>query len=289
VFALITTFLMAGHRSVPGGLGTMLESVLPWLGLAVPVLLLAALLCRSWSACVVVLVPALTWGVMFGMSFVDRPGDGPHDLRVATQNLYARNSEPGVTAARLIGTGADLVAVEELAYGHDTAALSSLSRAYPDHIVLGTVGLWSRWPLSATQPVDLGLGWTRALRTLVKSPYGDITVYVAHLGSARPGWTTSRDETLQRLSAAVRSDASAHLLLLGDLNTATTDRAISRLIPPLKEAQQTAGRGFGFTWPSSFPITRPDHILYRGIHAVHASVLNTPGSDHRAALADFRV
>jgi vancomycin resistance protein VanJ len=36
-------------------------------------------------------------------------------------------------------------------------------------------------------------------------------------------------------------------------------------------------------------MTRPDQVLYRGLSATDASVADTGGSDHRAALADLRV
>ena len=87
----------------------------------------------------------------------------------------------------------------------------------------------------------------------------------------------------------IAKDSSRRLLLLGDLNTATTDRRRQGLVPPLTDAQQAAGEGFGFTWPSKFPITRPDHILYRGLDATTAGVEKAPGSDHRAAVAELRL
>ena len=129
----------------------------------------------------------------------------------------------------------------------------------------------------------------RALRSVVRTPQGDVTVYVVHLGSARPGQTASRDRSLSATRKLIDADTSKRILLLGDLNTATTDRGMDELIPPLANAQLEAGSGFGFTWPSEFPITRPDHILYRGMTAVSATVAPAAGSDHRAALATFRL
>ena len=60
------------------------------------------------------------------------------------------------------------------------------------------------------------------------------------------------------------------------------------LTPPLTDAQPAAGDGFGFTWPAEFPITRPDHILFRGMTATEAGVAPATGSDHRAAVASLR-
>ena len=75
-----------------------------------------------------------------------------------------------------------------------------LAKAYPYHTVQGTVGLWSKLPLSDTQPVDIKqdvgplgdakpaevkMAYNRALRTTVATDQGPLAVYVAHLGSVR--------------------------------------------------------------------------------------------------------
>jgi vancomycin resistance protein VanJ len=284
VAVLVVTFLLTAHRLVPDGPGTLLESGLPWLGLLVVAVAVGALVRAAWLGLALTLIPAVVWASMFGPQLLDSPPGGAHDLRVVTQNMYAGNTEPSATVARLVAKRPDLVAVEERVGTASTA----LDKAYPYRTRFGTVGLWSRWPLHGAHEIDLGLGWPRALTTQVTTPHGALTVYVAHLSSARPGRTQSRDATLHHLADAVRADGSQRLLVLGDLNTSTYDRAMSSLIPPLHEAQNTAGRGFGFTWPAATALTRPDHILYRGLKARDAYAVHTVGSDHRAALADFR-
>jgi vancomycin resistance protein VanJ len=283
LLAVLLTAALAGHRAVPGGAGVLLDTALPWLGLGVPLLAAAAVVRQAWPSLAVLLLPALVWAGMFGTAFVGG-GGGDYDLRAVSQNLYAANLDPERTVTRLIQTRADVLALQELDSGDYPR---NLDRAYPHHAVRGTVGLWSRWPISSVQPINLGMGWTRALRAELATPKGALTVYVAHLGSARPGATRGRDATLERLARAVRADPAKRLMILGDLNTAATDRELNRLAPPLHEAQRAAGKGFGFSWPSQLPVTRPDHILYRGIEAVDAAALSTPGTDHRAVLADF--
>ncbi|MFC6894262.1 hypothetical protein ACFQGX_01790 [Nonomuraea dietziae] len=55
--AIVLAAILAGHRLIPalGGFTPIMESLLPWLGLAIPVLLLLALLARSagqpWRSC----------------------------------------------------------------------------------------------------------------------------------------------------------------------------------------------------------------------------------------------
>ncbi|MBW8483655.1 endonuclease/exonuclease/phosphatase family protein [Actinomadura sp. PM05-2] len=284
--ALAVAALLAGHRLVPGDAGTLLDTGLPWLGAAVPVLALAAALRRAPLAGAAVAVAAAVWAALFGTAFLPAsPSGGRYDLRAMSQNMYAANPVPARTAARLIADRPDLLALQEIRAGASTARLDA---AYPHRVVRGTVGLWSRLPITSSGPVDLGLGWPRALRAVVATGDGPLTVYVAHLGSARPGDTGERDATMDRLAARVRADASGRVLLLGDLNTATTDRKLGALVPALREAQGDAGSGLGFTWPSSFPLARPDHILYRGLDPVDAATARTPGSDHDAVRADFR-
>ncbi|MFI6497516.1 endonuclease/exonuclease/phosphatase family protein [Nonomuraea typhae] len=287
VSALVAVAL-AGHKLFPamGGFTPIWESFLPWAGLAVPVLLLFALFARSLVAAGAALVPGLVWALMFGSTFFQTPPGGASDLKVATVNVGVRNNASG-EAMRKIASGLDLVAAQELTPGGPAAR--QLDRMFPYKYPVGTVGLWSRFPLSGQEKLDVGMGWPRALRAVADTPKGKVTVYVMHLASARPGHTAFRDKSLAHARELVDKDDSKRILLMGDLNTATTDRGMSGLTPPLRDAQREAGDGFGFTWPSSFPVTRPDHILYKGMTATRAGVAPAVGSDHRAALASLKL
>ncbi|MFF5204626.1 endonuclease/exonuclease/phosphatase family protein [Streptosporangium sp. NPDC000396] len=288
VVAGALALILGGHRLLPelGGFTPVLESLLPWLGAAIPILLVGALFTRSWRVIVAALLPAVVWGVMFGPALLNAPPGGPSDISVATINVGVANSASG-QAVMAVAKDRDLIAAQELTGGGPAA--KALDQHFPYHYQVSTVGLWSRFPLVGARKVDIGLAWTRALRAVVKTPKGELTVYVMHLASARPGQTAQRDETLRHARKIIDRDDSENLLLLGDLNTATTDRKRSGLVPPLSDAQQEAGTGFGFTWPSSFPVTRPDHILYRGLTATSAGVEQATGSDHRAAVASLRL
>jgi vancomycin resistance protein VanJ len=58
------------------------------------------------------------------------------------------------------------------------------------------------------------------------------------------------------------------------------DRAFAGLTSQLRSAQSTAGDGFGFTWPASFPVARIDQILVRGVEPESSWVLPATSSDH---------
>jgi vancomycin resistance protein VanJ len=158
-----------------------------------------------------------------------------------------------------------VLALEELTPQAAGIYEKALAKAYPYHTLVGTVGLWSRPPLSDTRPIDVidygpladtrpadhDLAWDRALSATVATDHGPLTVYVAHLGSVRVNpkagfWTASRDIGAQ-----------------------------------MQSAQNVAGDGFGFTWPASFPVVRIDQILVRGVKPDSSWVLPANGSDHR--------
>jgi vancomycin resistance protein VanJ len=304
--AVLLGLLMLLHGEITdyGGLGSLVETFLPWFGLFVPVLLAGALWRRSVSAVVALLVPVMVWLSLFGGLLGDRSHSGG-DLVVVGHNVGAGNSDPVGTARDLVASGADVLGLEEITPQARPVYERALARAYPYHVVLGTVGLWSRLPLSDTRAVDtamdagpLGaaksaaekLPGNRALRATVATGRGPLAVYVAHLGSVRvlPGtgfWTDSRDRNAQALAKAVAAEPNGRVVLLGDLNGTTDDRAFAGLTSRLRSVQDVAGDGFGFTWPARFPVARIDQILVRGVEPESSWVLPATGSDHRPVAA----
>jgi len=288
--AVLLALLIVGHRLVPNvrGLGSLVDSAAPVLGIGIPLLALAAVLRRSRLALAVVVLPAAIWAVVFGTAWLPPAEGGPVQLRVASQNLLADNPDPVATVTALVDTEADLIGLQEVSGAVHQPVAAALRDRYPHQVAMSTVELWSRFPIRESVGVDTGLDWTRALRAVVAAPTGEVAVYVVHLGSARAGDTSTRDRTVLALAAAVRQDPAERLIVLGDLNTASTDRVIAPLTDLLDDAQADAGRGLGFTWPAALPVTRPDHVLYRGLTATSAGVVRTPASDHRAVVAGFR-
>lgn len=286
----LLTLLLIGHRLIPNvrGFGSLVDTGAPFLGLGIPLLGLAALLRRSRNGLIAVIVPTVVWVLLFGTAWLPSGGGGQAWLRVASQNLRAGNPDPAGTVATIAATGVDLIGLQELDDVGRRAVDATLRDRYPHQVSVSTVGLWSRFPIRDEVGVDTGLAWTRAVRAVVAAPGGDVVVYVVHLGSARAGDTDTRDRTVTALAAQLRRDDAERLIVLGDLNTATTDRVIEPLTELLHDAQADAGRGPGFTWPAALPVIRPDHVLYRGLTASSADVVRTPASDHRAVTAGFR-
>ncbi len=289
---VVTVGLLLGHKYVPnsvGNAGSLLETFLPWLGLAVAALIILAVVRKSWEGALAAGIVLAVWLGLFGKLILPGKGGGPHNLRVLTHNVGA--SDPAVTSRALLATGADLVALEELS---DDSYHRYLDAAYPYSVERGTVALWSKLPLAATSDVDIGIGWTRALRAVVSAPGGgQMAVYVAHLASVRVGESgfssQQRDRTIDELGHAIAAEKLPRVVVLGDFNGTAYDRGLAPLTYGLDSAQAAGGFGFGFTWPAAFPMARIDHILVRGVHVADARVLPRTGSDHRPISADLEL
>ncbi|WP_407696646.1 endonuclease/exonuclease/phosphatase family protein [Streptantibioticus cattleyicolor] len=287
---------MLCHAAVPntvGNLGSLLETFLPWVGLAVPVLLVCALLRRSATALAALLVPAVVWLNLFGGLIADKSVTGGN-LTVVTHNVNAGNPDPAATAKDVAAAGADVVALEELTGQALPVYEHGLAAAYPYRAVEGTVALWSKYPLHDTAPVDIRLGWVRALRTTVTTPHGDVAVYVAHMPSVRVqlhgGFTADqRDASAAALGRAISAEPLPRVVLLGDLNGTMNDRSLAPLTAQMRSAQGAAGDGFGFSWPAAFPMARIDQIMVKGVVPTRSRVLPDTGSDHLPVAATLRV
>ncbi|MFF7458630.1 endonuclease/exonuclease/phosphatase family protein [Kitasatospora sp. NPDC008115] len=276
----------------PANLVSLWQTVMPWSGLGITLLLLLAALRRCAPAAAAALLPALVWTVLFAPALADKRTDGG-DLTVVSHNVNEDNPDPRRTAHALAGSGADVVAVEELATRAQETYRHELAATYAHSQVHGGIGLWSKYPLQDVETVDI-MPWTRALRATVLTPKGPVALYTAHLASVRvrpdAGFTTAaRNEAAAKLAAAVRSEPLARIVVLGDLNGSFDDTALHTLTGPLRSAQQEAGDGFGFTWPAPLPVVRIDHILVKGITARSAWTLPDTGSDHLPVAASLRL
>ncbi|MFD4415270.1 endonuclease/exonuclease/phosphatase family protein [Streptomyces sp. NPDC058466] len=285
--AVILALVMLLHAQIPntiGNLGSLTETFLPWLGLFVPVLLILGLVRKSASALIAVLLPAIVWLNLFGGLLTDKTGSGG-DLTVATHNVNAENPDPSGTARDVAASGADVLALEELTASAVPVYEKALASTYKYHSVQGTVGLWSKYPLTGAQPVDIKLGWTRAMRATVTTPAGQVAFYVAHLPSVRvkleAGFTArQRDKSADALGEAIAAEPIKQVVLLGDLNGTMNDRALNAVTAQMRSTQGAAGSGFGFSWPASFPMARIDQIMVKGIEPVTSWTLPETGSDH---------
>lgn len=296
-FAVVTAAVLLFHGLVPNavlGLGSLLESFLPWLGLAVVVPLALALLRRSALALVAAPLPATVWTYLFGASLLPAPEPDAADLVVVQHNVSDENTDPAGTARALADAGPDLIALQELVSPALGVYTETLAARYPYRAVRGTVGLWSKHPLTDVRSLDIkprGLTreWNRGLRTVVRTPRAEIAVYVAHLPSVRVGAgglaASLRDESAGLLGDAVAAERLRRVILLGDLNGTVHDRALK----PLTARLEVARRGVALSFPASFPLARIDQVMARSATVGHIRTLPTTGSDHLPVVARVRI
>ncbi|MCL7375289.1 endonuclease/exonuclease/phosphatase family protein [Streptomyces sp. 35G-GA-8] len=286
--AVLTAGLLVFHRAVPnsvGRLGSFLEAFLPWLGLVAVVLLGLALMRRSALALVALLLPVAAWTYLFGGLLLPGAESGARDLVVVQHNVSDENTDPAGTARALADAEPDLIALEELIPPALAVYEKTLAPDYPYHAVRGTVGLWSKHPLTGTRQLDIKPreiteDWSRALRTVVRTPHGEIAAYVAHLPSVRfraSGLASAwRDESAGLLGEAIAAEELKAVILLGDLNSTVDDRGLT----PLTSRMNVAERGFAFSFPSAFPLARIDQVMARSGTVGHIRTLPATGSDH---------
>ncbi|WP_406424898.1 endonuclease/exonuclease/phosphatase family protein [Streptomyces sp. NBC_00842] len=285
--AVLLTLVMVFHAEIPntiGNLGSLSETFLPWIGVFVPLLLILGLMRRSATALVALLLPVVVWLNLFGGLLTDKSGSGG-DVTVATHNVNADNPDPTGTARKVAGSGADIIALEELPSGQVSTYEAALADRFPYHSVQGTVGLWSKYPMSNTRPVDIKMGWTRAMRSTVTTPKGEVAVYVAHLPSVRvklhAGFTANqRDNSADALGEAIAHERLGKVILLGDLNGTMNDRSLNEVTSQMRSTQGAAGDGFGFSWPASSPMARIDQIMVKGVEPMSSWTLPATDSDH---------
>jgi vancomycin resistance protein VanJ len=294
--AVVLSLVLGLHAHIPnriGNLGSLVETFLPWFGLLIPVLLVLALVRKSATALIAVVLPVAAWVHLFGGLLLDRTAAGG-DLTVATHNVNADNPDPAGTAREVAASGADVLALEELKPSAVPAYEKALRSTYTYHSVQGTVGLWSKYPLSGVRPVDIRLGWTRAMRATVDTPEGPVAVYVAHMPSVRvradAGFTAAqRDQSADALGEAIADERLPRVILLGDLNGTMNDRSLNAVTAQMRSTQGAAGDGFGFSWPAAFPMARIDQIMVRGVEPVSSWTLPRTDSDHLPVAARVNV
>ena len=277
------------HDLVPTtrGLALIVDTLLPWSWVLIAFLLLVALFRLSLLSVAGVMVPAVVWASMF-WPYLRPAGDpGESDLTVATQNVGAKLPQPSATALNVIEEDPDIATFQEVESLSGQIIQDQMDSHYEHAEVQGSVGVWSKWPMSAPEDVDLGLQWIRAFATTISTDHGDVRFYAVHVPSVRPGQESMRNAALRTLSERVEDDQAERVIVAGDFNSASSDRYFEQMTDDLTDSREAVGGGFGFTWPSRLPVTRLDHSLSRGLEPVADEVMDRGTSDHRAVLVSY--
>jgi vancomycin resistance protein VanJ len=289
ILALGVGGLLLWHGLLPNvaGSASLIETFLPWSGVLILLLGLVSVVRFSFFGGLCVAAAATAWALTFMPTLLPGMRLGTPSLTVASENIHADNAAAGSIARDLAAREPDVIALQELDAASREAVAGALAAKYPYSEVVGSVGVWSKVAITNQQHLSLGLGWDRALWVDLDTPGTPTRLYAVHLASVRPGQYVQRDTMLSQLTSTIRSDSSSRILVVGDFNTATTDRMFTPLLSTMTEAADD-DLGLGFTWPAKFPVARLDHALVRGLTTVSSTVLPDNGSDHRGILVGVR-
>lgn len=242
----------------------------------------------------------------------------PRVVRVMVYNIHAGKSAVGAdnladVATLVRETNADLVLLQEVDQGTRRSGNTDQPAVLAQHtgfrVAFGSaldydggrfgVGILSRWPITAdtlfrlpVNPPQERAGGSHeprgALRAVIDSPYGTITVFNTHIDASREDFWRRQEARVVAALVATARRSSPVVLLGGDLNS-TPESVVQQELRAtgLRDAHAECGRGEGLTYPADSVVKRIDYLFLTGaLRCTTASVLLTRVSDHRPVLVD---
>jgi endonuclease/exonuclease/phosphatase (EEP) superfamily protein YafD len=224
------------------------------------------------------------------------PIEGGVALNVLTVNFHLGAADAEAVVDLIRAGDVDLLSAQELT----GAASGRLRRAGIDALLSerelslapegsSGAGLYSRYPLRQLEDVPGGI--SRMLRARIRVPgAAGVEIVAVH-----PFPPTERNASnwRQGLEALPRAEDDGPVrILAGDFN-ATFDHAEFRDLvgSGYVDAAAAQGKGLAATWPADRTWAPPvtiDHVLAdERVHVAGAEIVEVPGSDHRAVLADL--
>jgi endonuclease/exonuclease/phosphatase family metal-dependent hydrolase len=272
-----------------GGLGGLVAILTPHLLMAAAAFALLAMVLARSRLVLISSVAILTVGaVTLAPEWVSLPAGHPAPtIRVMTWNLELGSEAAERLPAVLKATEADIVALQEVtpeaatAIENDPELVDRFPHRllWPDRGVLG-LGLLSRLPMTAGDRravppiawVTVTLDDGNLLRVLNAHPLPGRIAIVSPLRLPVGFDPTERDQQLQAVRA-IANELEAPgdpVVLLGDLNVASTEPAYDDIVRDWRDAHAEAGVGPGWTW-------RPSRLEGLGIGVLRIDfVLVTP-------------
>ncbi|MFF8511628.1 endonuclease/exonuclease/phosphatase family protein [Streptomyces sp. NPDC015492] len=273
-----------------------LLSLLPWLTLpaGLALLLAAATRRRTLTFVSVLVLGATAWATVPYMP----QAVIPYGLPLARVKVITANVEFGEGTRSLADAvrreRPQLVFVSEC----DRACRSTLVRTFAEELPHyasvdgeGPIGsiLLSSYPLRDWREIPATMGMPGATAEIAGVP---VRVQLTHPMPPIPGQVSLWKRELGRVKSAVAAAPTGPMLVAGDFN-ASQDHAAFRAILAvggLQDAARRANESRLPTWPTEGPLppfVQIDHVLVRDFSVRGVRVLDLPGSDHRAVVADL--
>lgn len=210
-------------------------------------------------------------------------------LRCASVNLLVSNTDRAAVLRACTELPLDVLVASELTERW-LADLAPLRESLPYYVgrpagVFG-IGLWSRHPLRTSEVIPLGVAWAPAIRAVIDTPHGTLSVLGVHTPRASlfgQEWTDNRDLALDAIAEAIRALPKPRIVL-GDCNATRWTAAYRTMLAASGLADTAEGAGWQPTWPVSLPsmLRIPiDQILVEPSVRVHRRWVGPEtGSDH---------
>jgi endonuclease/exonuclease/phosphatase (EEP) superfamily protein YafD len=274
-----------------------------WLGCALVGVALALAFCRDSerralvalaSLGVVALVALMTPELLSALHRPEKPPAAVSTVKIVQFNLWAKNHDPGATAAWILKQDADIVITEES--GRESRAiLRVLKQAYPYESYCRfkygcDTRIYSRWPLSDQDSFDGDGDRLIGAWAVVRHPRGDFRVAGVHFVWPIPaGQWQKQSQALARRLAPFPKDS---LIVTGDFNSTPWSWSLRRQDKALGLERRTRalaswpGGAFSRVATAPFPILPIDHV-YAGKAWKTVKIERGPvlGSDHRPVVA----
>lgn len=278
-----------------------------WLYLPLVLFICIALYDRRRYTIGLLLLPLVFFAIGYGPRFLPRAVAAAQPIvRIMTWNILYDNAETASIVRTIQAQHPDIIAVQEFST-QDSAILGpQLRTEYPYQALAPTadgvdgMGIFSRYPIQNSLPPALAPTECSCQQVDIVLATTTMTLFNMHptipilqlkrIGALPipTGFSTHlQDPSFQALLDRV-ANASHSVVVVGDLNTADHLPNYLRLRARLHDAFEAAGWGFGFTYPSSFPLVRLDYILHDAAWTGEAAWIGEDvASDHRYLVADI--
>ena len=294
---VLTTFV--AERTVPTLLLTSFGLPQFWLILTLPALVVSLRQRRPDAILASVLAVALALSMLGwqGLGWQGPVGtkmgtDEPTSFRLMTYNIARGAGGSAALAATVSAQRPDVVCFQET-NTLTPGGLADLEGRLPGYAAVHSreVAILTRFPVLAQRDEPLP-GTTRRLLSARLNVKGHpVTVMSVHFTTVllRGGWEEGRQHRSDQARAVLEGarQTTGAFLACGDFNTPPRGQIYTGLKQTFTNAFEEAGNGFGYTFPSSLPLVRIDHVWLRGMHARRSWVPSSRASDHRPLVVDL--